>query len=120
MERLTERQGGAVGYIGRHSRRVPGLAEPAETMRVAATREVLQRLADYEDTGMEPSQIKSKRKRTGPVIIKPAECCPYCDPKMRDKERHLYAIKTQAGQWVALDGEDMTYCCACGRKLQEV
>lgn len=115
MERLTERQGTAVGYIGRHSRRVPGVVESAETMRVAATREVLQRLADYEDTGMDPAQIKGKRKP--PAKIQPMEYCPYCDPAMRANERHFYAIKSKTGQWVALDGEDMRHCCACGRKL---
>ena len=56
MERLTERNSTDVGYIGRHAQ-LPGL-ENASTMRVAAIREVMQRLAEYEDTGLEPEQIK--------------------------------------------------------------
>lgn len=56
MERLTERQGNDVAYVGRHSK-LPGL-DRAGSMRVAAVREVMQRLAAYEDTGLEPEQIK--------------------------------------------------------------
>ncbi len=60
MERLTERNSAGVGYIGRHTR-LPGL-ECASTMRVAAVREVMERLAEYEDTGMSPEQIAQLRK----------------------------------------------------------
>lgn len=65
MERLTQRNGSAVGYIGRHARlaAVPGLYDTAETMKVAATREVLARLAAYEDTGLEPEQILDACKK---------------------------------------------------------
>lgn len=117
MERLTARQAGTVGYIGRHGRRVPGLAEPAETMRVAATRDVLQRLADYEDTGLEPHQIKAKPRRRG-ITEKPA-FCPYCDPEKRSGEEHLYVVKTRTGQWVTMDKEIMQHCPNCGRKIKE-
>lgn len=57
MERLTERRGADVGYIGKHTK-LPGL-ENASTMQVAARRDVMQRLADYEDTGLSPEQIKN-------------------------------------------------------------
>ena len=56
MDRLTERTGAQITYIGKHTR-VPGL-ECASSMRVAATRDVMQRLADYEDTGLTPDEIK--------------------------------------------------------------
>lgn len=62
MDRLTERRGTAVGYIGKHTR-LPGL-ETASTMRVAATRDVMERLADYEDTGLTPEQIKNLLQET--------------------------------------------------------
>lgn len=55
MQRLTERRGSTVGYIGKHAQ-LPGV-DCASTMRVAATRDVMQRLAEYEDTGLEPGQI---------------------------------------------------------------
>jgi hypothetical protein len=56
MERLTERTlAGDVVYTGRHAK-VPGL-EDASTMTVAARRDVLRRLAAYEDTGLTPSEI---------------------------------------------------------------
>lgn len=56
VERLTERRGGDVGYIGKHTR-LPEL-ENASTMNVAARRDVMQRLADYEDTGLTPEEIQ--------------------------------------------------------------
>lgn len=56
MERLTARSGKEITYIGKHTR-LPGM-ESAGSMRVAATREVMDRLADYEDTGLTPEQIK--------------------------------------------------------------
>lgn len=62
MDRLTERTGNQVTYIGKHTR-VPGL-ESAGSMRVAATRDVMQRLADYEDTGLSPEQIKNLLQET--------------------------------------------------------
>lgn len=56
MQRLTERtQAGDVAYIGQHTQ-LPGL-ENASTMKVAARRDVLQRLAAYEDTGLSPAEI---------------------------------------------------------------
>lgn len=57
-QRLTERQGDNVAYIGKHTK-MPGL-DSAGSMRVAAIRDVMQRLADYEDTGLDPEQIKQK------------------------------------------------------------
>lgn len=56
MERLTARSGKEISYIGKHTRLL-GM-ESAGSMRVAATREVMDRLADYEDTGLTPEQIK--------------------------------------------------------------
>lgn len=56
MVRLTARYGNEITYIGKHTR-LPGM-ESAGSMRVAATREVMDRLADYEDTGLTPEQIK--------------------------------------------------------------
>ena len=60
MPRLTERNGKEIAYVGRHTK-FPGL-DCASSMRVAAIREVMQKLADYEDTGLDPEQIKSLAK----------------------------------------------------------
>lgn len=65
MERLTERNSAGVGYIGKHTQ-LPGL-ETASTMRVAAVRDVMQRLAEYEDTGLTPEQITRMRMEAGNV-----------------------------------------------------
>lgn len=61
MERLTERQGKQVNYVGPYTQ-LPGL-ECASTMRVAAIRDVMDRLAEYEDTGLTPQQIKRAMPR---------------------------------------------------------
>lgn len=56
MQRLTERTpAGDIAYTGKHTQ-LSGL-EDASTMKVAARRDVLQRLAAYEDTGLTPEQI---------------------------------------------------------------
>ena len=55
MERLTERNGSLVTYIGKHTK-LPGI-ECAASMRVPAVRDVIRRLAAYEDTGLTPEQI---------------------------------------------------------------
>lgn len=53
--RLTERNSTGVAYVGKHTK-MPGL-DTAGSMRVAAQREVMDKLADYEDTGLTPEQI---------------------------------------------------------------
>lgn len=55
MGRLTERQGKTVLYMGRHAK-LPGI-DCAGSMKVAAQREVMERLAQYEETGLTPEQI---------------------------------------------------------------
>ena len=54
--RLTERNSTGVAYIGKHTK-LPGL-DNASSMRVPAIRDVMERLAEYEDTGLTPEQIK--------------------------------------------------------------
>ena len=54
-ERLTQRQGKIVTYTGRYTK-LPGI-DCASSMRVAAVRDVMDRLAEYEDTGLTPEQI---------------------------------------------------------------
>jgi hypothetical protein len=62
MERLTETRGDDVLYIGKHARLVE-IGENASTMRVAATRDVLQRLAEYEATGLTPEEVAELREQ---------------------------------------------------------
>lgn len=66
MARLTEIRDDTVYYTGKHTK-LPGL-DCASTMRVAAIREVMQRLAEYEATGLEPEQIKKHRPQI--VVVK--------------------------------------------------
>lgn len=53
--RLTERTGNAVVYVGRHTK-MPGI-DGASSLTVAARRDVMDRLAEYEDTGLTPEEI---------------------------------------------------------------
>lgn len=56
MERLTKRINGVVTYIGKENSYDTG--QIAAEMNTAARREILGRLADYEDTGLTPEQIR--------------------------------------------------------------
>ena len=56
MGRLTQRNGNTVLYVGNRCK-YPGI-DQAGTMRVAAMRECMERLADYEDTGLEPEDMR--------------------------------------------------------------
>lgn len=57
-QRLTARTPTGVGYVGNRTK-YPGMPElnQANGLRVAAVREILDRLADYEETGLTPAQI---------------------------------------------------------------
>ena len=55
-KRLTARNTFGVVYVGKH-RKTPDM-DVAGGMKVAAYREIMDRLAEYEDTGLTPEQIK--------------------------------------------------------------
>jgi len=57
MERLTEKNNGVCVYIGPGCK-FPNSGEISAEMDVASVRNVLQRLAAYEDTGLEPEEVK--------------------------------------------------------------
>ena len=67
MERLTEKRGDDVLYIGKHARLVE-IGENASTMKVAATRDVLQRLAEYEATGLSPEEVAELQRQNEKYI----------------------------------------------------
>lgn len=58
-QRLTKRTPGGVAYTGPRTK-FPGMHElnQAGSLRVAAVREIMDRLAEYEDTGLSPEQIQ--------------------------------------------------------------
>lgn len=58
MERLTGRNQATVLYLGRYTK-LPGM-DCAGTMKVAAVRECMERLAAYEDTGLTPEEITQR------------------------------------------------------------
>ena len=57
-QRITQRTSGGVAYTGPRTN-FPGITElnQAGSLRVAAVREILDRLAAYEDTGLTPDEI---------------------------------------------------------------
>lgn len=56
MERLTKRINGVATYIGKENSSDTG--QIAAELNVVARREILERLADYEDTGLTPEGVK--------------------------------------------------------------
>ena len=60
MNRLTKRINGVVTYIGEENSYDTG--QIATELNVAARREILERLADYEDTGVPPKSYVELRK----------------------------------------------------------
>lgn len=57
MERLTKRINGVVTYIGKENSSDTG--QIAAELNVAARREILERLAAYEDTGLTPESVET-------------------------------------------------------------
>ena len=57
MERLTKRINGVVTYIGKENKYGTGMIAAETLFSVSAVREILLRLAAYEDTGYEPEEI---------------------------------------------------------------
>ena len=60
MERLTKRINDVVTYIGKWNSYETG--QIAAELNAAARREILERLADYEDTGLTPEEVLPKDK----------------------------------------------------------
>ena len=59
MERLTKRINDVVTYIGTENEYDTGMIAAETASSVAAVREILLRLAAYEDTGLTPEEIKA-------------------------------------------------------------
>lgn len=60
MERLTKRINGIVTYIGKENS--SDIGQTAAELNVAACREILKRLADYEDTKLSPQACVEARE----------------------------------------------------------
>lgn len=60
MERLTKRRNGVATYIGKENSCDTG--QIAAELNVVACREILERLADYEDTGLSPQACVEARE----------------------------------------------------------
>ena len=59
MERLTKRINDVVTYIGTENEYDTGMIAAETASSIAAVREILLRLAAYEDTGLTPEEIKA-------------------------------------------------------------
>jgi len=60
-----------ITYTGKHTK-LPGI-DCAASMRVAATRDVMQRLADYEDTGLTPEQVEQIKRDNARLELENAQ-----------------------------------------------
>ena len=72
MGRLTQRNGNTVLYVGNRCK-YPGI-DQAGTMKVAAMRECMERLADYEDTGMTPEELREVKQALVDTMPRLIEC----------------------------------------------
>lgn len=82
MERLTQRSGDTVVYIGNRTK-IPGL-DSAGSMRVAAVRECMDRLAEYEDTGFAPEELREVMRAVAETVPSAAERIASMLPQLRE------------------------------------
>ena len=93
-QRLTERTPTGVGYVGNRTK-YPGIPElnQASGLRVAAVREILARLAEYEDTGLAPEEIAATKQlmadAMAPVVEMVAAMAPQLAQAVRDAMQRL-------------------------------
>ena len=83
--RLTERSGGTVVYVGRHTK-LPGIDGPG-SMTVAARRDVMNLLAEYEDTGLTPEEITAAKQLISENLAPVVECITAMAPQLAQAVR---------------------------------
>lgn len=108
MERLTKRINGVTTYIGKENSCDTGQI-PAE-LNVVARREILERLADYEDTWLTPEEVlpKDKADEIALKIMRLADLESFCSyTRLRelaeaDKDGRLAVLPCKIGGTVYL------------------
>ena len=104
MERLTKRINDVVTYIGTENEYDTGMIAAETASSVAAVREILLRLAAYEDTGLTPEEITCIQKCANED--KELTKCPEClDDRLRelaeaDKAGRLAVLPCKVGDTV--------------------
>ena len=83
MDRLTKRCNGVVTYIGEENPYDTG--QIAAELNTAACREILERLADYEDTGVTPEGVLWDEKMLG--LVRPTDYCSFGEPLCNGEEK---------------------------------
>lgn len=78
--RLTERTGNAVVYVGRHTK-MPGIDGPG-SLTVAARRDVMNLLAEYEDTGWTPEEVTAAKQLIDGTLARLVECMVAMAPQL--------------------------------------
>lgn len=72
MERLTQRTNGVVVYVGAHNR--GGGGQTSFEVSSRGVREILTRLAEYEDTGLMPEEVSALIKDWSDLCTTIGEC----------------------------------------------
>ena len=104
MERLTKRINDVVTYIGTKNEYDTGMIAAETASSVAAVREILLRLAAYEDTGLTPEEVTCIQKCANED--KALTKCPEClDDRLRelaeaDKDGRLVVLPCKVGDTV--------------------
>ena len=112
MERLTKRINGVTTYIGKENSCDTGQI-PAE-LNVVARREILERLADYEDTGLTPEEVlpKDKADEIALKLMRLADLESFCSyTRLRelaeaDKDGRLAVLPCKVGNTLWVIGRD--------------
>ena len=112
MERLTKRINGVATYIGKENSSATGQI-PAE-LNVVARREILERLADYEDPGLTPEEVlpKDKADEIALKLMRLADLESFCSyTRLRelaeaDKDGRLAVLPCKVGDTLWVIGRD--------------
>ena len=95
MERLTRRTDGVVVYVGAHNKDAVGQTPFEVSSR--GIREILARLAEYEDTGLTPENCAEYRKFEDEIIASGKTFGRLIELLKADKEGRVVALPCKVG-----------------------
>lgn len=107
MERLTQRTNGIVVYVGAHNKEAGGQTPFEVSSR--GIREILARLAEYEDAGLTPEDIEALKRDWSDLCTIVGECGGrdrVLELAEIDKEGRVVVLPCKVGDMVWVIGRD--------------
>lgn len=100
MERRTQRTNGVIVYVGAHNKDAGGQTPFEISSR--GVREILVRLAAYEDTGLTPAEIRSMRMDMAIIrtLFRDAEVERLKELASADREGNVVVLPCGVGHWL--------------------